>query len=459
MDNIFQLANNRTLNLLFPLADFLYIYQLEEYNSKNFLEWSARRVHKRNFQKIGNIIWTDKAKILYIVSLILIFIFSLIITFLSAPQLRLLVFISAIIANSFIVPLWLVIARVLIHPAETYLKNKEINLAKKKLLSFGNLKIVAIAGSVGKTSTRHFLTTLLKDKKIFTTQGNYNTLLGIASEINNKLNTDKNIFIVELGEYLPGDLIKLASFLQPQILVLTKIGSQHIEKFGDQVNLNSEFSNLCNFPSIKKVYLNKENILAKYLKTKSQINLIRTRSYQDYFTFIKNPQIARSASLLENLSLAITTAQELGIKKDEIKKRLAGLIPLERRLTIKSENGITFIDDSYNISFESAKNALDFLEKQVGRKIVITGGIVEQGKKSEEVNRNYGKLISKCADVAIVAKNIFHKWIQEEIKSRNPQVKVIVSENPSETPKILGRILKRGDVLLIQNELPETYWH
>lgn len=459
MNKFFELANSRTVNLLFPLADFLYIYQSEEYNSIFFLSWSFKRIFKRNFQKVGNLTWTNKAKVLYAVSVLLILGFSILVSLLSTINARLSVFMLVIIVNSFLIPLWLVVARGLIYPVEAYLKNRQVNLAEQKLVSLKNLKIVAIAGSVGKTSTRHFLTTLLKEKRIFTTQGNYNTLLGIASEINTKLTNDKEILIAELGEYLPGDLIRLAYFLKPQILIFTKIGSQHIEKFGNQVNLNSEFTSLSNFPSVKKIYLNEENILAKYLENKPQIHLIRPKSYQDYSAFIKNPHIARSNSLLENLSLAIAVSQELGIKKDGIKKRLTELIPLERRLTVKSENGITFIDDSYNISFESAKNALDYLQKQEGRKIIITGGIVEQGKKSEEVNRKYGKLISKRADVAIVAENIFNKWIKEEIESENPRVKVIVSKNPSETPKILGRILNRGDILLIQNELPEIYWH
>lgn len=459
MDKIFQIANSRPLNLFFPLADFLYIFQLEEYNTEYFLKWSIKRLFKRNFQKIGEITWTDKAKAIYIVSLIVILIFSLFATFLVSFHLKLLIFVAIIIISSFLTPLWLIIATFVIFPLEYYLKNKAVNLAKGKLSSLDNLQIVAIAGSVGKTSTRHFLTNLLDDKKVFTTQGNYNTMLGIASEINDKLTADKKIFIVELGEYFPGDLVKLASFLKPSILILTKIGSQHIEKFGNQANLNSEFINLCKYPSVKIIYSDSENILAKSLKHESHVKLIMTKAYQNYFTPLENPQIAQSASLMENLSVAIAAAEGLGVKRDEIIKRLTRLTPLERRLTIKSENGITFIDDSYNISFESAKNAVDFLGKQKGRKIIITGGIVEQGKMSEAVNRNYGKLISKCADVVIVAKNIFYKWIKEEIESKNTQAKVIVSDNPSKTPQILRRILKKGDVLLIQNELPEIYWH
>ncbi|MBI3341835.1 hypothetical protein HY024_01805 [Candidatus Curtissbacteria bacterium] len=138
---------------------------------------------------------------------------------------------------------------------------------------------------------------------------------------------------------------------------------------------------------------------------------------------------------------------------------LISLSAVERRLLVSSINGITVIDDSYNISFESAKNAFEYARSLAGRKVLITGGIVEQGRQSDVVNEAFGELIAKNFEVAVIAKNQFYKAIDRGIKKANSKTQIFFSQSPSKTPLLLSTIIKTGDVVLVQNELPETYWH
>ncbi len=449
MNKLFKLYNGRVLNYFFPLADFLHIYQLEEYDNKSFLLWSLPRIYKRNFQKVGELTWTPKAKLLYLLGLFLIILSSLLIFFIGR-DFRL--FLLTLAINFLITPFWLVIAKTLSLPFESLLKSRSLERAKKKLSGFTGLKVIAVCGSVGKTTTRHFLTELLKTKyKTFTTSGNINTELGIANQINSRMPRDTEVFVVELGEYRPGDLLKICKLASPEVLVYTKIGSQHLEKFGTQAAINEEFLSLKNLRSVKQIFIAKNNVISEKLKG------VNVKTIGPGST--TNLSKLKAKSFHENLELAAAVAQYVGIGDSVIKRVIPQLAPLPQRLAVTVQNGITIIDDSYNISLESASNALDFVRSHKGRKILITGGIVDQGEKSEEVNKKFGTMAAKIFDVILVAKNNYFNAVTEGINDAKTETKIIESASPAHTTSLLSQILKNGDVVLVQNELPEVYWH
>lgn len=449
MDKLFNIFNSRAVNWFFPLADFLHIYQLEEYDNKSFLKWFLPRIYKRNFQKVGELAWTQKAKLLYLLSLFLIFLPSVSI-FITGQNLPF--SLMAFVINCFITPFWLVIVKTLIFPLEFFLKSRNIVRAKKKLSGVGGLRVIAVSGSVGKTTARYFITELLKTKyKTFTTSGNINTVLGIANQINSRMPNDTEVFIMELGEYRPGDLLKICKLATPEVLVYTKIGGQHLEKFGSQKAINQEFLSLKDLGSIKQIFVAKNNILRGELRG----NNVKTVASGTYSKLNK----LKAKSFKENLDLAVAVAQYMGISKSAIETILPTLAPLPQRLTTTIRNGITIIDDSYNISLESASNAFDFVRSHKGRKVLVAGGIVDQGEKSEEENKKFGTMAAKIFDVVLVAENNYFGAVTEGIKEAKTETEIINSSNPMLTTSLLSGLLKKGDVVLVQNELPEVYWH
>lgn len=456
---MFKLFNNPILNIVFPLADFLHIYQLEEYDNSQYFNWCKSRMFKRRLQRIGELKWTLKAKILYLLSLLLILVTTALATFLVPHQFFIFTTLLILAVNFIISPLWLIIAKALISPLEKYLKFKQIKTAKKKLLKTKGLVVVAVAGSVGKTTTRHFLTEILKSKyRTFSPVGNYNTLLGISEEINTKMPDDTEVFVVELGEYLPGDLMKLAALVKPQIVVLTKVGGQHLEKFGSLEQVIKEFSSLLSYPTINKIFMDKNNIVLKDLANKSKITAVDQKGLF-FASAVKESALPDAESTYENLRLVTAVARSLEIKQGAMRKVIRKLTNINQRLKVIRQDGITVIDDSYNISFDSAKNAFIFMESFTGRKVLVTGGVVEQGKESENANELFGTMIAKTMDIVIIASNRFSEPIARGISKTNKKTHITFSQHPSQTPILLAGILKNGDVVLVQNELPEVYWH
>lgn len=441
------------LNQLFPFVDFLYILQLEEYNSAKYFHWISSRLFKRNFQKVDSIKWTTKAKILITISLIL---YPILLLILVSPIPNILWLLLSLVIITSGIPLIILLANLIFLPVDNALKNRTIYSAKSKLSTMTNLKIIAIAGSYGKTSTRSFLNQIInKSIKTQTPDENHNTLYSISQDIINNLKPDTEVYIVELGEYYPGDFTKFISLLNPSYIVITSVGPQHLHTFKTQDNLDKEFSTLLN--STAKLFVNTNNDGVKRILKENHRNLIECSAKQ-LDKYKTNNHLVSLAPFNQNVALAANIAKDLGVADSDISKLLDSLSSETRRFNIARNNEITIIDDSYNINPDSARAGVEFLIKQPGRKIIVTGGIVDQGENEEDANFEYGKLLGQHIDIIIIANNILIDLINGGIQSVNPDAKVIISSSPSETPAIIRQTIKAGDTILIQNELPDTYW-
>jgi UDP-N-acetylmuramoyl-tripeptide--D-alanyl-D-alanine ligase len=442
------------INAFFPFIDFLYILQLEEYDTVSYLSWVKTRYYKRNLQKVGKISWTRKSEILLALTIGL-FIGTLILFW---PN-TLVYQIAFVIVLTVFTPLYIAIANIIFSPLDQLIKNNTIKNAAIKIKSLPECKVIAVAGSYGKTTTRNFIYQLLKpDFEIHTPQQNYNTLFSLSEDILQNINQKHQYYLVELGEYKPGDLVKFYNLLNPEIIVLTSIGSQHISSFGTQQNINNEFSSLVSVARNKEILLNNEDTTIKTLYANdSKYNHYNLQLLSD--VGVKTlPSHLDISHIQEDIAGAVLVAKTVGIENDAIIARVQHLQTTERRMDVTIQNEITIIDDSYNINPDSAKDALDYISSLKGRKIVVTGGIVDQGDNWWKENSKFADLISQVADIAIVANNIFAPVISTTIKNHNKKCEVIISSHPTNTTQILKNLLKSGDVVLIQNELPDTYW-
>lgn len=442
-------------NAFFPFIDFIYILQLEEYDTLAYLKWIKTRYYKRQLQKVGTIRWTRKSELLLVIAVAL-YIGILILFW---PN-NIIYQIALVIVLTIPIPLIVAISNIIFIPIDSLLKGNTINNARQKLKTLTECQVIAVAGSYGKTTTRNFIYQLLKpDFEIHTPQENYNTMFSLSEDILKNLNSKHQFYLVELGEFKPGDLVNFYNLLNPNIILVTAIGSQHIQSFGTQQNINNEFASLISISREKRVILNSSD---------PKINAIygNDSKYQHY-----NPKALENCGvkslpshldidhIVQDIAGAITVALNVGVDKTAIAARVQHLQTTERRMDITVQNEITLVDDSYNINPESAKAALNYIGSLPGRKIVVTGGIVDQGDRWWKENTKFADLISQIADVAIVANNIFAPVISNTIKNHNQKCEVLISPHPKETPQLLKSLLKKGDVVLIQNELPDTYWH
>ncbi len=449
------------------LKNLLYVYQLSEYDNLFFLNWIKNHPDLKNYLKSKKEpIWTIKAKLIFVLSIFPALFFLFI------PKK---IYYSLILANWFTKPLEVIVVFAVVKRASAKIK-KHKNLIK-----------IGIAGSYGKTTTKEFLAETLSSKyRVLKTPENINTLLGVARLILKELNEDYHVLIVEMAAYKEGDIKKLCRMIKPRIGILTGLNASHLERFGSLENIiKAKFEILENlFSERKSAFLNADSPLIiqnfqRFFKNKDDFYGLNPEVKKAFdaknikasekgleFEIFKNGEFYFSAKVkifgrhqIEPILLAISVADKLGLNKEEIMTGIENLKPLPRRLFItKSREGTIIIDDSYNISKDSVKAALEFLKEAfpTNRKIIITAGLVEQGSKKSENNKWFGEKLKEVGNLILIIKNSNTPFLVKGIGiSKN---KIIEYNNAKELNLDLPRIFKSGDaVLIFPYDLPAHY--
>lgn len=481
----------KLLSKIFPLFDHLYIYQVFEYNSRDFLSWFIKNPFKRNLQKKHNLEWTKKALALFIASTVLIIMVSIYIITANIYHNFIplyLIFLFLLVFS----PVFLVISNFLYKPLESHLKGKILSRVKEKLDKLPNLKVVAITGSFGKTSTKDILYTLLFKKYfVVKTPKSFNTPLGIAQTVLEMVKVNTDIFICEVGAYKEGEIAKIANLVKPQIGIITAVAPQHLQKFGSLENiakakfelpqslpwggiaiLNSNYEQIKKFAptvSAKVVFYGNEE--DPFYATDIKIGIEGTE-----FTIhtpkgkadIKIPLLGKHH--VQNFLAATVTALQVGLTLSEIQERAKLLLPTPHRMEIKRLGNMIFIDNSYNTNPKSAESSLNLLASfKDYRKIIITPGFVELGKEAARENQNFGNNIACIADEVIIVgenakidllKGIRKVWPDPEhmthfVNSTHEGITLAQQL----TAEYVQRVA-RSDIevaVLLENDLPDQY--
>lgn len=386
---------------------------------------------------------------------------------------------SLVALSPLVAPFALFIAYSINKPFEDF-NNKKFVERTKKILSDTNIIKIGITGSYGKTSVKEILKAILSVKyRVLCTPKSYNTPLGISLSVK-ELDGTYDIFIAEMGARNEGDIKELSKIVNPDIALLTGISDQHLESFKTLENLkNTKFELFENLKSDGKAFFSIESESAlelankfngeKYLSgqegTFSYATDIRTSTTGVTFTLnIDGEKIECSTSLLGkhtvyNIALASAVAKKLGLSNEEISLGISRLHSVEHRLQIiPSSKGVTVIDDSYNANSAGVVSALLTLDDFTGRKIIVTPGLIELGKDQTKVNYEFGKLIAKHCDVLIIsAKHNAEMLIHGFTDGGKSKEDIIFQKNLILAKQELSKILKEGDVVLFENDLPDIY--
>ncbi len=444
---------------------YLYILQLYEYDLYKFTLFVLRSGIFKKYQFKDRLVYTSKIKTYFVITIILQ-ILTLYPIILSAKNIiPIIVFIVLIY---FLTPIYIILSSIILEPISFIIKSIIIQKAKRKVSRIKDLKIIAITGSYGKTSTTSFVYTLLQgDKKVFMPKSSINTILGIAKEINSKMPQDIEILLLEIGTYKKGDVAGVCKIFPPDISVIASIGTQHLERFKSMENIISAESENIKFAKPKSTVILPQDVydIKNIPKIHTKIYRIinpKIIDFKNFKTYFKKGEKTYHTNLIgegmiSNLSIAIDIAELFNIPNIEGKLQL--IKPVARRLSPYYERDILFIDDTYNIGIESATiavNVLEFLKskKVASRTIIVTGGIVERGSESKSVNEDYGKLLSKI-DIVFLFDTPYRKYIENGIKDKK---KIVYVKNYEEFDNIKYTILKKGDTVLMQNEITDLYY-
>ena len=345
-------------------------------------------------------------------------------------------------------------------------------LASKVRENMKNVPLIAITGSVGKTTTKDMVYAVLSSTYTsLKTQGNFNNEIGLPYTLVNY--QGEEMIVLEMGMNHFGEISLLTNLAKPDVALITNIGTSHIGNLGSRENiLKAKLEILEGMNEKGVLMLNNDNDLLRTVQGIPQkiitvgtqnscdITAYNIQTYHDHTTFCiqedgKEYEFnikLNSEKFVINALLAISVGKYFAIPMDKIQKALEECEYTKMRMSIEKMNGITVIDDCYNASLESIKAALDALNSQNGkRKIAILGDVLELGDYAETLHYEIGKAVgSTNVDMLITIGEHAQTVKKGAMDFGIPSDKIITFEKTDDVLEKLQHILKQEDDVLIK---------
>ena len=320
-----------------------------------------------------------------------------------------------------------------------------------------NIPVIAVTGSVGKTSTKDIIAKVVSKKyKTLKTEGNYNNHIGLPLTIL-KLE-DHEALVVEMGMNHFGEISVLTNIAKPTIAVITNIGTSHIGILGSRENiLKAKLEILEGLKQEGKIVINNDNDLLHEwnkdekkaitygIENKSNVtaeNIEITENGSTYTVGKYKVKVPISGThFIYNSLCAIAVGKLLDIEMDKIIEGISKLELTKKRMETKEVNGCTIINDAYNASYESMKYALEYLRNIKGkRKIAVLGDMLELGNFSEELHKKVGKEVE--ADILITVGKA-----SKEIANESKVKEIYTFEDNASVANMLKKIMEFDEIL------------
>lgn len=302
-------------------------------------------------------------------------------------------------------------------------------LAKNKMAKFPG-KVIAITGSVGKTTTKEFLVALLSAKyRVSSTPGNYNSKIGLPLSLLNHVKEKDEIVVVEMGMSCAGEIAQLVSIVPPDVAILTAVALAHAAHFRSLEAIAAAKAEIFSHAKTRIALINQDSshfAAVASLQVERQISFGPAGSGAAYvfslqpssLVLLQHGHAVAEMPLprflgqhnLSNLLAAMIAAFTMGLQWNEMPAVVENCTLPKKRLQVKPKNGITFIDDSYNATSLSMKAALDTLAEAPlqGKRIAVLGEMAELGAFAVQCHTEVALHALEKVDVAIYMGTAFH---------------------------------------------------
>ena len=346
-------------------------------------------------------------------------------------------------------------------------------IAEAKRLLY-NIPVIAITGSVGKTSTKDIIANVVSKKyKTLKTIGNNNNNIGLPFTILRL--KDEEAAVLEMGMNHLGEISLLSKIAKPDICVITNIGTSHIGNLGSRENILKAKLEILEGSKNPTIIINNDNDLLHnwYLKNNKKYNIktfgiknksdfnaenIVLNSTDSKYTYIDNNKkininvpIGGEHFILNSLC-ATAVGSVLEIENEYIKKGIESFELTNKRMDITElKNEIKIINDAYNASYESMKASLKVLSKyKENRKIAVLGDMFELGEFSKKLHEKVGEEVTKNNIDILICSGKNSKNITKKAKEKMNSSNVYYLENKEDILQLLQKISKKGDVILFK---------
>lgn len=328
-----------------------------------------------------------------------------------------------------------------------------------------DIPVVAVTGSVGKTSTKDIVAAVMSQKyKVLKTQGNLNNDIGLPFTLL-RLH-DENAIVVEMGMNHFGEISLLTSIAKPTLAIITNIGTAHIGNLGSRENILKAKLEILEGLQGNSVIINNDNdLLSDWAeKNKEKYNIITyginnknseyvaedIHSYEDRSEYrIDGKKVVVPVGgehFVLNSLCAIAVGRYFDIPMAKITEGISGFELTKGRMEIeKAKCGASIINDTYNANYDSMKAAIEYLKKIEGkRKIAVLGDMKELGEYSESLHRKVGEEV-KDIDILITIGELA-KCIEETADVRE----MLHFDNNESALEYLKKIMKKDDIILLK---------
>ena len=354
-----------------------------------------------------------------------------------------------------------------VNPTKPYiLVDSTLNAVKKVAKAYRELfdiPIVGISGSVGKTSTKEMIASVLSTKyKVHKTAGNLNNELGVPLTLFGMDDTTEAA-VIEMGISDFGEMSRISEMVQPTIEVITIIGECHLENLGDRDGVfrakTEMFKNLRDGGS---VVLNcDDDKLSQVIEVKGKAPVFYGSESNSYRAEnIKNNGVlgveadlllgenrlsvtipAIGTYMVSNALAGAAVGELLGLTLDEIKHGIENYKTVGSRANLIDTGFIKIIDDCYNANPTSVKASIDTLMNFEGRKVAVLGDMKELGENELKLHFEVGEYAKKC-DVVVAVGPLAEKLAEG--------AGGIYLDNKEAAMTALKTIVQQGDVVLVK---------
>lgn len=348
----------------------------------------------------------------------------------------------------------------------------KIALHKRKLY---NIPVVGVTGSVGKTSTKDIIASVLSQKyNTLKTEGNNNNHIGLPSTLLRLKNEEAAV--IEMGMNHFGEISYLSKIAKPNIAVITNIGTSHIGNLGSRENILKAKLEILEGMEEKKIIINNDNDLLHnwYEENKDKYSIITYGIHNESDIMAKNIKESEEGStftckideeeieiqvpvggehFVYNAMCATAVGKALNLTNEEIIRGIRNFELTKKRMEITELNGnITLINDTYNASYESIAASLKYmitLNKK--RKIAVLGDVLELGEYSKELHEKIGEEVVKNNINLLICTGENAKFIAETaVKKGMKEENVFYEENIEKIFLRIEKEMKQEDVILLK---------
>lgn len=335
--------------------------------------------------------------------------------------------------------------------------------------------VVCVCGSNGKTTTKELVASVLRQKfSTLWSEASFNNNIGVPLTLL-RLEKTHQAAVLEAGTNHPGELAPLVQMIRPTHGVLTNIGREHLEFFGDMAGVAHEEGQLAELlPPDGTLFVNGDNQWTPEVLRHARARVVRigfddksdwqaenvqvnnngvafrvSTSNRDYCGEYRVPLLGRHQAL--NALFALAVGAQIGMTVAEIQRGLAECKPAKMRMQYWEAGGIRVLDDAYNANADSMVTALETLRDLPiqGRRVAVLGDMAELGAHSESAHAEVGRRAAELQIGQLFAVGKMAPVVAKAARDAGLS-RVIEFENVEAATRAIKSFLKSGDLVLLK---------